>query len=188
MAWWVKNLPAMQEMWVPSLGQEDPLEEGLETHSSILAWRIPWTEEPDGLQSMGSQRVRHDWSDLAFMHAQSNSTWITLGFSFCFLLKPLVNSGQPNSHHSFMLICSITVYIYSSFRVVICLFFNSICPFSILSSAVELYPQMPRYNEINSLGISILLLLLLALWNGMQDLSSSTRDWIYAPSSGSMES
>ena len=56
----VKNLPAMQETWVQSLGQEDPLEKGMATHSSILAWRIPWTEEPDGLQSMGSQRVGHD--------------------------------------------------------------------------------------------------------------------------------
>ena len=56
----VKNLPAMQETWVQSLGQKDPLEEGMATHSSILAWRIPWTEEPGGLQSMRSQRVRHD--------------------------------------------------------------------------------------------------------------------------------
>ena len=51
----VKNLPAMQETLVPNLGQEDLLEEGMATHSSILAWRIPWTEEPDGLQSMGLQ-------------------------------------------------------------------------------------------------------------------------------------
>ena len=50
----VKNLPAMQKTWVQSLGQEHPLEKGMETHSSILAWRIPWTEEPGGLQSMGS--------------------------------------------------------------------------------------------------------------------------------------
>ena len=56
----VKHLPAMQEMWLPSLGQEDPLEEGMAAHRSILAWRIPWTEEPGGLQSMGSQRVGHD--------------------------------------------------------------------------------------------------------------------------------
>ena len=56
----VKNLPAMQETWVPNLGQEDLLEEGMATHSSILAWRIPWTEEPDRLQSMGLQRVGHD--------------------------------------------------------------------------------------------------------------------------------
>ena len=52
----VKNLPAMQENWAQSLGQEDPLEKGMATHSSILAWRIPWTEEPGGLQSMGSQK------------------------------------------------------------------------------------------------------------------------------------
>ena len=56
----VKNPPAMREIWVQSLGWEDPLEEGMATHSSILAWRIPWTEEPGGLQSMGLQRVRHD--------------------------------------------------------------------------------------------------------------------------------
>ena len=56
----VKNLPAMQETWVQSLGWEDALEEGMATHSSILAWRIPWTEEPDRLESMESQRVGHD--------------------------------------------------------------------------------------------------------------------------------
>ena len=56
----VKNLPPMQETQVRSLGQEDSLEEGMATHSSILAWRIPWTEEPGRLQSIGSQRVRHD--------------------------------------------------------------------------------------------------------------------------------
>ena len=55
-----KNLPAVQETWVQSLGQEDLLEKGLATHSSILAWRIPQTEEPGGLQTMGSHRVRHD--------------------------------------------------------------------------------------------------------------------------------
>ena len=62
-AQWVKNPPVMQgtqEMWVRLLGQEDPLEEGMATHYSILAWRIPWTEEPGGLQFMGSQRIRHD--------------------------------------------------------------------------------------------------------------------------------
>ena len=56
----VNNPPAMQEAWVQSLGQEDPLEKGMTTHSSILAWRIPWTEEPGGLQSIGSQRVGHN--------------------------------------------------------------------------------------------------------------------------------
>ena len=56
----VKNLPAVQETWVRSLGWQDPLEKEMATHSSILAWEISWTEEPGGLQSMGSQRVGHD--------------------------------------------------------------------------------------------------------------------------------
>ena len=56
----VKNLPAMQETHVPSLGQEDPLEKEMATHSNILAWRIPWTEEPGRVQSMGLQRVGQD--------------------------------------------------------------------------------------------------------------------------------
>ena len=59
-AQWVKNLSAVQETWVQSLGWEDPLEKEMATHSSILAWRILWMEEAGGLQSMGSQRVRHD--------------------------------------------------------------------------------------------------------------------------------
>ena len=56
----VKNMPAMQETQVGSLGWEDSLEKGMATHSSVLAWRIPWTGEPGGLQFMGSQRVGHD--------------------------------------------------------------------------------------------------------------------------------
>ena len=67
MAQLVKNPTAMRETWVQSLGQEDPLEKGMATHSSIRAWRIPWTEEPGRLQSKGSQRVRHDWA-----------TWLSL--------------------------------------------------------------------------------------------------------------
>ena len=58
----VKNLLAIQETWVQSLGQKDPLEKEVATHSSILAWRIPWTEQPGSLQSMGSQRVGRDWA------------------------------------------------------------------------------------------------------------------------------
>ena len=68
----VRNPPAMKdprEMWVRSLGREDPLEEGMATHSSNLAWRIPWTEEPGRLQSMGSQRIGHDWNGLAHTQA-----------------------------------------------------------------------------------------------------------------------
>ena len=65
----VKNSPAMQDTWVQSLGQEDPLEKGMTTYYSILAWRIPWTEEPGGLQSMGSQRSWIRLSDLTFTFA-----------------------------------------------------------------------------------------------------------------------
>ena len=78
----VKNPPEMQEPqeeWVWSLGGEDPLEEGMETHSSILAWRIPRTEEPGGLQSIELKSVRHDWSDWAHRHVYA-----------CFLLDSLV--------------------------------------------------------------------------------------------------
>ena len=58
----VKTLPVMWETWVWSVGWEDPREKGMATHSSIIAWRIPWTEEPGGLQSMGSQRFGYDWA------------------------------------------------------------------------------------------------------------------------------
>ena len=77
----VKNMPVMQETWVPSLGQEDPLEKGMATHTSILVWKIPWTEKPGRLQSMESQRVRNDWSNLA-------STWgpvCMYGCLLCFI-------------------------------------------------------------------------------------------------------
>ena len=65
----VKNLPERQEMWVRSLGWESPLEKGMATSSSILAWEIPWTEVPGGLQSMGSHRVRHDRATNTFQVA-----------------------------------------------------------------------------------------------------------------------
>ena len=71
----VKNLPVLQETQVTqvqSLGWKDPLEEGMATHSSILAWRIPWTEKPGRLQSIGLQRVGHDWSDLTCTAMQTN--------------------------------------------------------------------------------------------------------------------
>ena len=61
MAQTIKCLPTMQETWVQSLGQENPLEKEMATHSSTVAWKIPWTEEPGRVQSMGSQRVGHDW-------------------------------------------------------------------------------------------------------------------------------
>ena len=72
----VKNLPTMPETWVQSLGREDPLEKGKATHSSILAWRIPWTEEPDS-QSMGSQRVKHDWATNTNFFMLPDSYWFS---------------------------------------------------------------------------------------------------------------
>ena len=71
----IKNPPAMQESQVLSLGWEDPQKESMATHSRILAWEIPWIEELGRLQSTGSQRVRHNWSDLAQMHAWPATQW-----------------------------------------------------------------------------------------------------------------
>ena len=68
-----KNLPAVQETWVQSLGWEDPLEKGMVTHFIILAWRIPWMEEPGGLQSVGSQRVGYD--EQFSLHFKKHSKW-----------------------------------------------------------------------------------------------------------------
>ena len=75
---------AIWETQVGSLGQEYPLEKGMATHSSILDWEIPWTAEPSGLQSMGSQRVRHDWVTDTFT---SSYTWLHLPFSFGHLVS-----------------------------------------------------------------------------------------------------
>ena len=72
----VKNLPAVQETQVWSLGQEDPLEEEMATHSSILAWKIPWPEEPGGLQSKGLQRIGHNW--VTWAHIIYNLRFISL--------------------------------------------------------------------------------------------------------------
>ena len=88
----VKNPPAMWETWVWSLGRKDPLEEGVATHSSILAWRIPWTEESGRLQSMGSQRVRHNWATehTAHIHCIINTVNpVPFSFSSNFFPPPL---------------------------------------------------------------------------------------------------
>ena len=92
-------------MWVPSLGPEDPLEEGMATHSSILACSIPWTEEPGGLQSMGLQRVRGNWNDLARTHLFISNPynildqhWKQYPVSFALLEVPYVSSEFLFSH------------------------------------------------------------------------------------------
>ena len=71
--WWLKNLSAMQQTWVQSLGVEESPEKGTATHSSILAWRIPWTNEPGRLQSMGLQRVRHDQITNTHTHSDNGN-------------------------------------------------------------------------------------------------------------------
>ena len=80
----VKNLRAMQEIWVRSLGWEDPLEKGMATRSSILAWRIPWSEEPDRLQSMGLQRAGH------------NLVTLSVSFFLCLCLSPSVSLSHTH--------------------------------------------------------------------------------------------
>ena len=81
----IKNLPAVQETRVWSLGQDDALEKGMATHSSILAWRIPWTEEPGGLQSMELQRVRHNWATNTFTSIRIKDKFFLEDY---FLMKP----------------------------------------------------------------------------------------------------
>ena len=103
----VKNLPVMQETWVQSLGWEDPLENGMATHSSILAWRIPWTEEPGGLQSMESQTAGHDWATnhtLTLVITTHSQLWSThfhqhyrYGAIFLFVCRFFGSTASPLS-------------------------------------------------------------------------------------------
>ena len=98
----VKNLPAMWETQVQSLSWEDPLEKGMAIHSSILAWRIPWTEEPDKLQFMGSERVRQDWAANTHTHTHTH-TWIScfIYLSFLFLIYKMQSLDQLSSKFPF---------------------------------------------------------------------------------------
>ena len=99
----VKNLPAMQGTWVQSLGWKDPLEEGMATHSSILAWRIPWTKEPGGLQSMGSQRVRRD--SATNTHTSPDFSSLLSSVTYSFALKHSSCSEQYISPSIFLCVC-----------------------------------------------------------------------------------
>ena len=119
MAQTLKNLSAMQETQVRSLSGEDPLEKEMATHSSVLAWRIPWSEKPGGLQSMGSHRVGHDWSDLAAAAAVVNigvnvAFWIRVFvFSGCMLRSGIAGSyGNLVSYGTSMLFSVVTAPIY----------------------------------------------------------------------------
>ena len=100
----LKHLPPMQETWVRSLGREDPLEKEMATPSSILAWRIPWTEEPGRLQSTGLQRVRRDWATSPSpspMLPQWSS--LTSTCKWCFHLQSLVVWSWGSSRYSHLL-------------------------------------------------------------------------------------
>ena len=103
----LKHPPAVWETWVWSLGREDPLEKEMATHSSFLVWRIPWTVEPGRLQSMGSQRVGHDWvTSLSFTFFPDNCCWLLVS---CYL--PIFWEGFEGSllgyhHHLWWLECS----------------------------------------------------------------------------------
>ena len=137
----VKNPPAKQETQVWSLGQEDPLEKEMASYSSILAWKIPWTEEPGRLQSMGLQRVRHDWvthfhflfSSLSLFNEYIFSwtyppyilTLVPLFLlSFCFTLpKKKKNTSFPNYWFGFQS-CAFS---YLALLVIVLLFFFFIC-------------------------------------------------------------
>ena len=100
----------MQEMYIWSLGREDPLEKEMVTHSSILAWRIPWTEEPGGLQSTGSQRVGHDWAtslhfSLLAILWNSAFKWVYLSFSplpFTSFLFSAICKDSSDNHFAFL--------------------------------------------------------------------------------------
>ena len=99
MAQVVKNLPAIQETQVQILGQEAPLEEEMATHCSMLAWKIPWTEEPGRLQSMRSQRIRHDWAHMHLcVHAHVYTHVHAIIYTHTFVHKPrykLVRGHSP---------------------------------------------------------------------------------------------
>ena len=135
----LRHLPAMWETRVRSLGQEDPLEKETATHSSIFAWRIPWMEEPGGLQSTGSQRVGHDWAEsfITDMNILINISWfmwthISLGFYLCVKLKTfqifLFHICSWEVHHqsiSHFLLCYPTFFL-DSFKNVSCHYFSAI--------------------------------------------------------------
>ena len=111
----VKHLPAMWETRVWFLGQEDPLEKEMAIHSSTLAWKIPWTEEPDRLQSMGSQRVGHDW-------ATSLSFFLSFAIglpAFSFDLKKFFLYTLDMSPLSDLLICIVNIYLLAFFSLLL---------------------------------------------------------------------
>ena len=116
----VKHLPIMWETWVQSLGREDPLEKEMATHSSILAWKIPWTEDPGRLQSMGSQRVGHDWATFFLSYVTDLQSHLVLVLTYSRVFPNVVRvkklkrkfSGLNNSHIGPMPVFSLVIFLY----------------------------------------------------------------------------
>ena len=102
MAQTVKNLPAMQDTRVQSLGLENSLEKVIATHSSVLAWRIPWTEQPGGLQSMGSQRVGYNWITNTHTYTYTHKSQVTLAIHILTLNLRGLNHQRFLFHSSYM--------------------------------------------------------------------------------------
>ena len=130
----VKNLPAMRETWVQFLGWEDPLEEGTAAHSIILAWSSPWTEEAGWLQSMGSQRVRHDWVTTYTQHIHYEMTISINLITICPHVSFYINNTMTKNTYS--LCCKsypqISFLIY--YRVYACILPLSIWPLNAFPS------------------------------------------------------
>ena len=103
MAQTVKTLPAKQETWIQSPGQEDPVKNGMATLSSILTWRIPWTEEPDRLQSMGLKRVRYDWATNTHTHTHTHTHAHQYSFH-CSIPRGLAFKTSHEDHDLFLLL------------------------------------------------------------------------------------
>ena len=139
----VKKLPTAQETRVPSLGQEDPQKKEMATHASILAWRSPWTEELDGLQSMGSQSVAHDWATNTSLHFTHFAQTCSL-FS-CLLLIQLRHQSEevfPDTPSPWpgktpllstpiaLCTCSIVIFCHTVSQPLMCLFSRSTSPWA----------------------------------------------------------
>ena len=122
--------------WVWSLGQKDPLKKGMATHSSILAWGIPWTEEPGGLQFMGLQRVGHDWAfnDLLLSPNSIYSCVFRYVFVSTLFFKSLINSNYSNYWY---------IQIYFSFSNIFCIFLLFPTLFSLVLSTCSFFWQLP---------------------------------------------
>ena len=138
----LKCLPAMWETWVRSLGWEDPLEKEMAIHSSILAWRIPWTEEPGGLQSTGSKRVGHDWE-----------ISLSLSFMTYLLSNPKVNFSPSILHQLSALFEEVNYHLIHKNTMLSHLFFllPYFCSFALISENQNISRLSPLFSSPSAL-------------------------------------